>query len=159
GSLNCRVGYMTQKDNLMPWRTVAENVALPLVVRGVGRRHRAAQVQHHIDLVGLTGFERHYPSELSGGMRKRGARARLLLSDPETPRLAEPFGALDAQLKVVLQEQLLRIWEGTNKTVVFITHDLAEAVTLSDRVAVFSARPGFVKSIHEIDLPRPRNAM
>jgi NitT/TauT family transport system ATP-binding protein len=158
-ALNLRVGYMTQKDNLMPWRTVAGNVGLPLVIRGVRGAARARAIQTYIDLVGLTGFERHFPSELSGGMRKRVALARLLLADPETLLLDEPFGALDAQLKIVLHQELLRIWEGTKKTVVFITHDLAEAVTLSDRVVVFTGRPGRVKRIQDIDLPRPRAVM
>jgi NitT/TauT family transport system ATP-binding protein len=155
--LNYRVGYMTQKDTLMPWRTVEANVDLALRIAGVGRAERAERTQHFIDLVGLKGFEKHFPGELSGGMRKRAALARLLVYDPETLLMDEPFGALDAQLKMVMHEELLSIHERTRKTVLFVTHDLSEAVTLSDRVVVLGPRPGRVRFVQEINLKRPRD--
>ncbi|MGE0717348.1 MAG: ABC transporter ATP-binding protein [Alphaproteobacteria bacterium] len=155
--VNHRVGYMTQKDNLMPWRTVEGNVDLALRIQGVGRAERRDRARHFIELVGLGGFENHYPGELSGGMRKRVALARLLVYDPETLLMDEPFGALDAQLKMVMHEELLAIRDRTGKTIVFVTHDLTEAVTLSDRVVVLAPRPGRVKMIHDVPLARPRN--
>ena len=154
---NTRVGYMTQKDNLMPWRTVEDNVGLALQIRGLGREQRREQVKQFVNLVGLRGFERHFPAELSGGMRKRVALARTLIYDPETLLMDEPFGALDAQLKMILHDELLKLWDKTHKTIIFVTHDLAEAVALADRVVVLTARPGRVKVVQEIDLPRPRD--
>ena len=156
-AVNTRVGYMTQMDNLMPWRTVAGNIALPLEIRGVPAAQQKPRVQDFIRLVGLEGFEQHYPAELSGGMRKRVALAQMLVYDPETLLMDEPFGALDAQLKLVLHEYLLNLWSRTNKTILFVTHDLAEAITLADRVIVFSGRPGRIKHIQPIGLPRPRD--
>ena len=161
--VNTRVGYMTQKDNILPWRTVASNIALPLELRAESAvapgapRDRRDRLQYYIDLVGLTGFERHYPSELSGGMRKRVALARSLIYDPETLLMDEPFGALDAQLRLVLQNELLRLWENSGKTLIFVTHDLTEAISLADRVMVMSTKPGRVKVIQKINLPRPRD--
>jgi NitT/TauT family transport system ATP-binding protein len=114
-------------------------------------------VERFINLVGLSGFEKHYPAELSGGMRKRVALARTLIYDPETLLMDEPFGALDAQLKLILHAELLRIWEESGKTIVFVTHDLTEALTLADRVVVLSSRPGTVKLTQDVDLPRPRD--
>jgi NitT/TauT family transport system ATP-binding protein len=158
--VNTRVAYITQKDNLLPWRTVEGNVALPfelgkrMRVSDAEKRERIAQ---YIELVGLKGFERHYPSELSGGMRKRVSLARSLICEPDVLLMDEPFGALDAQLKLVLQAELLRTWEGSGKTLVFVTHDLAEAISLADRVIVMSSRPGTIRTIQEIDLPRPRD--
>lgn len=154
--VNTRVGYVTQQDNLLPWRTVERNIALALEVRGVPADERRRQVAAMIELVGLNGFERHYPTELSGGMRKRVTLARTLIYGPETLLLDEPFGALDAQLKMVLQAELLRIWSQLRSTVVFVTHDLEEAILLADRVAVMSARPGRVRLERRIDFPRPR---
>ena len=156
-AVNTRVGYMTQKDGLLPWLCVQDNVGLALEVRRVPATERKETVARLVALVGLQGFERHYPHELSGGMRKRAAMARTLVYDPETLLMDEPFGALDAQLKLILQDELLRIWQTTRKTVVFVTHDLDEAVTLADRVVVISARPGTIKAIVPIDLPRPRD--
>lgn len=155
--VNTRVGYITQKDNVLPWRTVARNVALPLEVRKYPRDKRKQRVQELIEMVGLSGFEGHYPAELSGGMRKRVALAAMLVYDPETLLMDEPFGALDAQLKLVLQQQLLEIWRETGKTILFVTHDLAEAIALCDRVVVMSARPGQVKLVQDIDIARPRD--
>jgi NitT/TauT family transport system ATP-binding protein len=158
--VNTRVAYITQKDNLLPWRTVQGNIALPFELGDrtrVPASERRERIAHHIELVGLTGFENHYPDELSGGMRKRVSLARSLICDPEVLLMDEPFGALDAQLKLVLQAELLRMWEGSGKTLVFITHDLAEAISLADRVIVMSTRPGTIRAVQAIDLPRPRD--
>jgi len=155
--LNRRAGYVTQRDNLLPWKNVEGNVGVALEVTHVDRETRRRKVQEYINLVGLSGFEKHYPAELSGGMRKRVGLARTLIYDPETMLMDEPFGALDAQLKLILHDELLKLWERTKKTIVFVTHDLTEAVSLSDRVIVFSSRPGRIKLVQDIDLPRPRN--
>ena len=156
---NRRVGYMTQKDTLLPWRSAADNVriALELKCRAVPRDEANARVAQIIDLVGLTGFERHYPAELSGGMRKRVGLARTLIYQPETLLMDEPFGALDAQLKLLMLNQLQDLTRQRRMTVLFVTHDLGEAITLADRVVVFSARPGRIRTIRDIDLPRPRD--
>jgi NitT/TauT family transport system ATP-binding protein len=158
--VNTQVSYVTQKDNLLPWRTVAANVRLPLELRRnmtASKLERNERVSAAIKLVGLEGFESHYPSELSGGMRKRAQLAQALVCEPETLLMDEPFGALDAQLKLVLQAELLRTWEGTGKTLVFVTHDLTEAISLADRVVVMSSRPGRIKAVERIDIPRPRD--
>jgi NitT/TauT family transport system ATP-binding protein len=155
--INRRVGYMTQQDGVLPWRTVEENVALPLRFRGVHQAERDARIAAQLAAVGLTGFERAYPAELSGGMRKRVALAQLLIYRPATLLMDEPFGALDAQLKLLMQEELLAIWAEGKQTVVFVTHDLAEAVTLASRVVVFSGRPGRIKAIETVNLPYPRD--
>jgi NitT/TauT family transport system ATP-binding protein len=157
--LNRNVGYMTQKDTLLPWRSAADNVriALELKCRGVPRAEANGRVRQIIDLVGLNGFERHYPAELSGGMRKRVALARTLIYQPETLLMDEPFGALDAQLKLLMLAQLQDLTRLRRMTVVFVTHDLGEAITLADRVVVFSARPGRIRTIRDVDLPRPRD--
>ena len=149
---------MTQQDSLLPWRTAAENVALPLIIRGEPRDRIDVRVGEMLAQVGLAEFRDHYPSQLSGGMRKRAALAQVLAHDPDTILMDEPFGALDAQLKLVMQAQLLSLWESSKKTIVFVTHDLAEAILLSDLVVVFSGRPGRIKAVRRIDLPRPRNA-
>jgi NitT/TauT family transport system ATP-binding protein len=154
---NTKVGYITQKDNLMPWRTVRANIELPLQIRGMGKAARTKRVAEMIELVGLAGFETAYPSELSGGMRKRVTLARTLAYEPEVIFADEPFAALDAQLRAVMQQELLRIWSTSRNTVVFITHDISEAVALGDRVVVLSARPTRVKVDVPIDLPRPRD--
>lgn len=159
-SVNTKVGYVTQKDNLLPWRTVESNVAIALELgcrREVGAGEKKERVARYIDMVGLRGFEKHYPSELSGGMRKRAQLARSLVYEPETLLMDEPFGALDAQLKLVLQAELLKTWEGSGKTLIFVTHDLTEAISIADRIIVMSGRPGTVRNIAEINLPRPRN--
>ena len=156
-SVNHRVGYMTQKDNLLPWRTVLGNIGLALEIKGVDKAEREARANEFVKLVGLQGFENHYPSELSGGMRKRVSLARTMIYKPETLLMDEPFGALDAQLRLVLHDLLLSVWEATKTTIVFVTHDLAEAITLADRVVILTARPGRVKAIHDVPLPRPRD--
>ena len=158
--VNTKVSYVTQKDNLLPWRTVESNIGLPLELgrhRSMSAEEKKTRLARYVDMVGLSGFERHFPSELSGGMRKRTQLARSLVYEPDTLLMDEPFGALDAQLKLMLQAELLKTWEGSGKTLIFVTHDLTEAISLADRVIVISARPGTVRTIAEINLPRPRD--
>jgi len=157
GDVNRQVGYMTQRDNLLPWRTVERNIGIALEIAGVAGEERKRRVERFVNLVGLSGFESHYPAELSGGMRKRVALARTLIYDPQTLLMDEPFGALDAQLKLILHGELLRIWEQSHKTILFVTHDLTEALTLADRIVVLSSRPGTIKMAQLVDLPRPRD--
>lgn len=149
-------GIVFQEYALLPWHTVLGNVTWALARRGVARRERAALARGYLDLVGLTESARLYPSELSGGMKQRVAIARTLALDPDVLLMDEPFGALDAQTRAVLQEELLRIWDKTGKTIVFITHAVDEAIRLSDRIVVMSARPSTVLEILPVDLPRPR---
>lgn len=149
-------GYVFQAYALFPWRTVLENVAVGLEIRGVGKGERNKIAKEYIALVGLEGFANRYPHELSGGMKQRVAIARVLAYQPEVLLMDEPFAALDAQTREVLQLELLRIWEKNNKTVIFITHSIDEAVFLADRVAVMTARPGRIKEMLPIPLPRPR---
>ena len=154
---NRQFGYVTQDDTLLPWRTLLENVLFPLRVQGrltPETRERAAGLMY---AVGLEGFERHYPHELSGGMRKRGALIRTLVYDPPVILMDEPFGALDAQTRTQLQADLLRLWNLGRKTIVFVTHDIAEAVALGDRTLVFTRAPARVHSEHLIGLSRPRD--
>jgi ABC-type nitrate/sulfonate/bicarbonate transport system ATPase subunit len=148
-----RLGYMPQRDLLLPWRTVLENVLLPRDIKGVPRRHEALEMFEHF---GLSGFENDYPSSLSGGMRQRAALLRTWLTGCDTLLLDEPFGALDALTRKELQDWLLSVWQEFGRTVMFITHDVEEAVYLADRVIVMSARPGSVKRELTVDLPRPR---
>jgi NitT/TauT family transport system ATP-binding protein len=156
-SINTNIGFVTQDSNLFPWLTLTENVELALKIRGLGKTQRAAIAQKHIAMMQLTGFEDHYPFELSGGMQKRGSIIRTLIYDPETILMDEPFGPLDAQTRLVLQDELLRIWDQNMKTILFVTHDLIEAIALSDKVVVFTGRPGTVKRIFDVPLARPRN--
>lgn len=156
--INQRVGYITQRDNLLPWATVYDNIVLGLKIRGVPRAELRALAERFIHMVGLQDFVKHYPSELSGGMRKRVALARTLIYSPEMVLMDEPFSALDAHVKLVMHAELLRIWEADRKTILFITHDLTEAITLSDRVVILSMRPATVKLVLDINLPRPRDA-
>ncbi|MGX5805498.1 ABC transporter ATP-binding protein [Bradyrhizobium sp. Arg314] len=159
-SVNTQVAYLTQKDNLLPWRTVESNVGLPLEVgknRDLSTALKKERIACYIAMVGLKGFEHHYPSELSGGMRKRAQLARSLVYEPDTLLMDEPFGALDAQLKLTLQAELLKTWEGSGKTLIFVTHDITEAISLADRVIIMSKRPGTIRSVAEINLPRPRD--
>jgi sulfonate transport system ATP-binding protein len=150
------VGYLTQSDTLMPWRDVRRNIELPLEIRGTERASRRARAQRLIDAVGLRGFERHYPRELSGGMRRRASLARLLVGEPDTLLLDEPFGALDAYLRTEMQALLLSLWSGSGRTVVFVTHDIDEALMLSDRVVLLGPLGRAVADIG-VDLPRPRD--
>ena len=156
-SPNTSVGYMTQRDTLLPWRTVEDNVAIGLELRGQGRAERLGVAHEWIRRVGLSGFETAYPAQLSGGMRRRVGMARTLAYDPETILMDEPFGALDAQLRLVMHDELLKLWAATGTTMVFVTHDLTEAITLADRVVVFTPRPGRIRAIERVDLPRPRD--
>lgn len=154
---NTKIGYITQKDNLLPWRNVYRNIALPLELKQRPKAEIRDRVAAIIDLVGLSGFEKSFPRELSGGMRKRVAVARTLIYEPEALLADEPFGALDSQLKTVLQAELTQIWERTRATVLFVTHDLGEAIALGDRVIVMSSRPGRIILDKQIDIPRPRD--
>lgn len=151
------VGYLLARDALMPWRTALGNVSLPLEVRGVARSERDRRAQAALEAVGLGAFCSSFPSQLSHGMRQRVAVARTLVVEPSTLLMDEPFSALDAQTRLGLQQQFLRLWERLNSTVVFVTHDLTEAILLADRVIVFSARPGRIKADFKIDLQRPRS--
>jgi NitT/TauT family transport system ATP-binding protein len=151
------IGYVTQQPNLMPWRTLIENVTFPLQIEGVARSERDHRATQLIKLVGLAGFEKSYPHELSGGMRQRANIIRSLIYRPKILLMDEPFGPLDAQTRVMLQEQLLGIWGETKVTIIFITHDLYEAIGLADRVVLLSARPGKVIRIDEVETPRPRD--
>ncbi|GAA4702598.1 NitT/TauT family transport system ATP-binding protein [Promicromonospora umidemergens] len=150
------IGYLTQHDTLMPWRDVTRNVEMPRELRGEGKRSRREEAQRLIELVGLGGFEHHFPRELSGGMRRRASLARMLAADPETLLLDEPFGALDAQLRTELQGELLRLWQGTGRTVVFVTHDIEEALLLADRVVVLGPVGSVLLDV-DVDLQRPRD--
>ena len=152
-----KIGYVTQKDNLLPWRTLSENVEIALEIRGIEKEPRRRQAEELIERVGLSGFEEHYPHELSGGMRQRANIIRTLIYDPELILMDEPFGPLDAQTRIVLQDQLLKLWSASKKTIIFITHDLIEAITLADRVVLMSSRPGKIKSIENVAIPRPRD--
>jgi len=146
-----------QQPSLLPWRTVIDNVLYGLELLGTSRAEARPRAQRFVDLVGLSGFEESYPLELSGGMQQRCNLARALAVDPDVLLLDEPFAALDAQTRETMQHELLRIWNETRKTAVFITHDIVEAVYLADRVIVFTARPGRVKEVLRVDLPRPRD--
>lgn len=155
--LNVGVGYVTQDDTLLPWRTLLDNVTYGLELAGVPTRERRERAAEYIRKVNLDGFEQHYPHQLSGGMRKRAALIRTLVTDPDIILMDEPFGALDAQSRLVLQHDLLELWQGTGKTIIFVTHDLVESIALSDRVVAFARSPGRVKAVHPINLPRPRD--
>ena len=149
-------GMVFQEFSLFPWRTVLKNVEFGLEIKGVGDKARGEIAEKYIELVGLQGFENHYPYELSGGMKQRVAIARALATEPSILLMDEPFGSVDAQTRNVLQEELLEIWKRTKKTVLFVTHSVDEAVYLADRVAVMSARPGCLVKCLDIDIPRPR---
>jgi NitT/TauT family transport system ATP-binding protein len=150
-------GFMFARDALLPWRTAVENVEVGLQIRGIRRQERRARALPALEMVGLAGFATYYPRQLSQGMRQRVAIARTLAMDPDTLLMDEPFAALDAQTRLRIQQEFVGIWEATGKTVLFVTHDIAEAVLLADRVVVFAPRPGRIIGDFEIDLPRPRN--
>src|SRR3984885_6994583 len=151
------VGYMLQKGLLLPWRTILENIILGMEVRGVPKNEAIARAMPLIERYGLSGFEQHYPHELSGGMRQRASLLRTMLYDRDIVLLDEPFGALDAQTRLIMQRWLLDVWSDLKKTILFVTHDIDEAIYLSDEIHVFSARPGRIKSHIKVDLSRPRN--
>jgi len=146
-----------QESGLFPWMTVEANVGFGLMTRGVPAQEAAARVDTALKLVGLTKFRQHYPHQLSGGMRQRSAIARAFVTDPGMLLMDEPFAALDAQNRVILQAELVRIWEQTGKTVIYITHSIEEALLLGDRTVIMTAHPGRVKQIIDVPFPHPRN--
>ena len=148
------LGFMFQKDTLVPWRTAIDNVMMPLEIAGAPDKANAASL---LSMVGLAGYEDHYPRELSGGMRKRVQLARLLAQKPEIFLMDEPFGALDAQTKLVIHEEFMRLWEAARQTVLFVTHDLTEAILLSDRIFLMSPGPGKIEAVYPVRIPRPRD--
>ena len=151
-----RVGVVFQEASLFPWLTAEENVEFPLALRGVAKAERRAKAQDALKLVGLEGFGKRHPHELSGGMKQRVSIARGLVQDPPVLLMDEPFAALDEQTRMTMGDELLRIWAATGKTIVFVTHSLTEAVYLADEVVVMSARPGRVVDHLQVSLPRPR---
>jgi NitT/TauT family transport system ATP-binding protein len=152
-----KTALVFQEYALFPWRTVLDNVAFPLQMRGVARHEGLSRAREVLTRVGLQPFARAYPHQLSGGMRQRVGIARALAAQPEVLLMDEPFGALDAQTRTVLQEELLRVWESERKTVLYVTHSIDEAVYLADRIVLLTARPGRIKAEYSVDLPRPRN--
>ncbi|NIK77807.1 NitT/TauT family transport system ATP-binding protein [Paenibacillus castaneae] len=150
-------GVVFQQYALFPWKTVLKNVEFGLKLRGLSKQERQAKAEHYLDLVGLKDFAHAYPKELSGGMKQRVAIARAYAVEPEVLLMDEPFGALDAQTRAQLQEELLKTWQKEKKTCFFITHDVEEAVILAQRVIIMSARPGRIKEIIEVDIPYPRD--
>ena len=159
GSVPSQVGYVFQKDTVFPWRTVARNIAVGLEYRGVPRAEAQRRVRDAIALAGLNGFEDAFPATLSGGMRQRVALMRTLVIEPQILLMDEPFGALDTHTKLNLHAELLALWEGRQQTVVFVTHDLSEAITLADRIVVMTRRPGRIKLVYEVGLSRPRDVI
>lgn len=153
------VGYVFQKDTLFPWRTVEDNIGYALELAGVAADERRARVAEAIGQAGLDGFARFYPSSLSGGMRQRVSLMRTLIAQPEILLMDEPFGALDTHTKLDMHSVLLALWERARQTVLFVTHDLGEALTLADRIILMSARPGRIKQDFKVDFPRPRDAV
>jgi len=154
---NCQIGYVTQDDNLLPWRTLYENVTLPLKLQGRLDAAAKERIGELLRATNLIGFERYYPHELSGGMRKRASLVRTLGYDPPIILMDEPFGAVDAQTRSQLQQDLLRLWNRGRKTIVFVTHDIGEAIALGDRVLVLSKSPAKVVADHRVDIKRPRD--
>ena len=152
-------GFMFQSDALLPWKTVLDNVALGPVFRGVPKKEAQAQAREWVRRVHLAGFENHHPHQLSGGMRKRVSLAAALINEPSILLMDEPFGALDVQTKAMMSNELLALWEQTKPSVIFVTHDLEEAIALADQVVVMTVGPGTVKAVYDIDLPRPRGAV
>ena len=150
-------GVVFQEYALFPWRTALDNVAFGPMLRGGSRAEQRKIARRYLSMVGLVGHEDKYPANLSGGMKQRVAIARALANDPSVLLMDEPFGALDAQTREVLQEELLRIWEQDRKTVVFVTHSISESVFLADRIVVMATRPGAIKQVFDLDLPRPRD--
>jgi NitT/TauT family transport system ATP-binding protein len=151
------IGYVTQDSNLLPWLTVEENMRMPLKIRNWPKAKQDEEIARWLEIVGLTGFEKAYPRQLSGGMQKRCSIARTLVYDPDILLMDEPFGAVDAITRSLLQDTLLRIWTERPKTVLFITHDLSEALALADKVVIMTKRPGTVKAVVPVRVPRPRD--
>jgi len=146
-----------QEYSLLPWRTVLDNVALGLEFAGLGKQQCISQAMEYVQLVGLSDFVHAFPHELSGGMRQRVAIARAMAVEPEILLMDEPFGALDAHTRILLQKELLKVWEAHRKTVLFVTHSVDEAIFLADKILVMSKRPGGIKTLLEVELPRPRD--
>ena len=159
GKSDPRVGMVFQELALMPWKTVMQNVELGLKIRGVPRKERREAAQKYIDLVGLHGFEKSYPAQLSGGMKQRVGIARAYTSNPQILLMDEPFGQLDAQTRYAMQEEIQRVWETEKRTVIFVTNNIEEAVYLGDRIVLFSNCPAHVKATYDIHLPRPRDTV
>ncbi|WFU23040.1 ABC transporter ATP-binding protein [Bradyrhizobium sp. CB1717] len=157
GKVNRKVGYVFQRDTLFPWRTVEQNIGYGLEIAGVPKAARAGRVASSVDRAGLTGFAQSFPRMLSGGMRQRVALMRTLILEPEILLMDEPFGALDTHTKLEMHKTLLEIWERERQTVLFVTHDLGEAITLASRIILLSARPGRLKEDFDVDIPRPRD--
>jgi ABC-type nitrate/sulfonate/bicarbonate transport system ATPase subunit len=155
--INTEIGFVPQQAQLFPWKTLVENVELPLVLRGVSLSERRDRVSGVLEAVGLTGFENYYPNQLSGGMQKRASIARTLVYSPDVILMDEPFGALDAQTRMVMQSDLQSLSQNAKATILFITHDIAEAVLLADSVVVMSNRPARILANVVVDIPRPRN--
>ncbi len=151
--------FMFQTDALLPWKNVLGNVAMGPIFRGVSKRQAQADARDWLRRVGLAGFENHHPHQLSGGMRKRVSLAAALINEPSILLMDEPFGALDVQTKAIMSNELLTLWEETRPSVMFVTHDLEEAIALADKVVVITAGPGTVKGVYDVDLPRPRGAV
>ena len=154
---NRDVGFVFQKTAIFPWKTVMENVELPLQIAGVSKKERREKAEYLIQLVGLVGFENALPKQLSGGMKQRVGIARAYCSDPKILLMDEPFGALDAQTRYQMEEEVLRIWEKEKRTVIFVTNNIEEAVYLGDRIVLLSECPAKVKEIYPVNLPRPRD--
>jgi NitT/TauT family transport system ATP-binding protein len=152
-------GFVFQTDALLPWKPVLANVALGPTFRGVPRRQAHAMARKWLSVVGLNGFENHYPHQLSGGMRKRVALAAALMNEPTMLLMDEPFSALDVQTRAIMSNELLAMWEKVKPSVLFVTHDLEEAIALADKVAVMTVGPGTIKAVFKVDLPRPRGAV
>src|SRR4051812_22759793 len=150
------VGFVFQADALMPWKSVLENVAAGPIFRGVGKKQARERARDWLRRVGLSQFADHHPHQLSGGMRKRVALAQSLINEPDILMMDEPFSALDVQTRAIMSNELLMLWEQSRPSVLFVTHDLEEAIALADRVVVMTAGPGTVKEVYDIDLPRPR---
>ena len=151
--------FVFQTDALLPWKPVAANVALGPIFRGVAKKEAMAKAREWLKTVGLSGFEDHYTHQLSGGMRKRVSLAAALINEPTILLMDEPFSALDVQTRAIMSNELLTLWERSEPSVIFVTHDLEEAIALADKVVVMTAGPGTVKAVYDIDLPRPRGAV
>jgi len=154
--INRDIGFVFQTDALFPWRNVLDNVAAGPLFRGTSKKQAYARARDWLARVGLAKFEGHYPHQLSGGMRKRVALAQTFINEPKILLMDEPFSALDVQTRTAMQDELLQLWSGSGASVVFVTHDLEEAVALADKVYVLTAGPATVKTVHNIDLQRPR---
>ena len=151
-------GFVFQKNSLLPWMTLEENVGYGLKIQGLPKSQIRDQVDHYLDLVGLSAHRFAYPHQLSGGMQQRGSIVRALITNPKVLLMDEPFGAVDAQTRIILQEMLLRIWAKVGITIIFVTHDIDEAVLLADRIVVMGVNPGHIKEVFDVPLQRPRSS-